>query len=49
MKYYRVEEKGNFLHTIKRRKANWVHILRRTCLLKHVTEGKIGGVEVTGI
>jgi hypothetical protein len=30
------------LHTIKRRKANWIgHILCRNCLLKHVTEGKI--------
>ena len=30
----------------KRRKANWnAHILRRKCLLKHVTEGK---KEVTG-
>ena len=30
------------LHTIKRRKANWIgHILRRYGLTKHVTEGKI--------
>jgi hypothetical protein len=38
------------LHTIKRRKANWIgHILRRNCLLKHVTEGKLEGrIEVTG-
>ena len=36
--------------TIKRRKANWIgHILRRNCLLKHVTKGKIEGrIEVTG-
>jgi hypothetical protein len=28
--------------TIKRRKANWiVHVLRRNCLTKHVTEGHI--------
>jgi hypothetical protein len=27
--------------TIKRRKANWIdHILHRSCLLKHVIEGK---------
>jgi hypothetical protein len=40
----------NILQTIKRRKANWIgHILRRTCLLKHVTGGKIKGrIEVTG-
>jgi hypothetical protein len=38
------------LHTIKRRKANWIgHILRRNCLLKHVIEGKIeGSIEMTG-
>ena len=30
------------LHTIKRRKANWIgHILLRNCLLKHSIEGKI--------
>jgi hypothetical protein len=45
-----VKEEGNILHTIKRRKAEWIdHILRRNCLLKHITEGKIeGGIEVTG-
>jgi hypothetical protein len=40
----RVEEERNIVHTIKRMKANWIgHILRRNCLLKHVTEGKIEG------
>jgi hypothetical protein len=40
----RVKEERNILHTIKRRKANWIgHILRRNCLLKHVIEGKTGG------
>jgi hypothetical protein len=36
--------------TIKRIKDNWVgHILRRNCLLKHVTEGQTEGRrEVTG-
>jgi hypothetical protein len=30
------------LQTIKRKKANWIgHNVRRNCLLKHVTEGKI--------
>jgi hypothetical protein len=39
---HRVKEKRNILHTITRRKANWIgHILRRNCLLKHVIERKI--------
>ena len=39
---HRVKEERNILHTIRRRKANWFsHSLRRNCLLKHVTEGKI--------
>jgi hypothetical protein len=47
---HRVKEDRNIVHTIKRRKANWTgHILRRNCLLKHVSEGKIEGmIEVTG-
>jgi hypothetical protein len=47
---HRVKEERNILHTVKRTKANWIrHILRRNCLLKHVTEGKIEvRVEVTG-
>jgi hypothetical protein len=47
---HRVEEERNVLHTVERRKANWIgHILCRNCLLKHVIEGKIGGrIEVTG-
>jgi hypothetical protein len=46
----RVKEDRNILHTIKRRKANWIgHILCRNCLPKHVIEGKIEGrVEVMG-
>jgi hypothetical protein len=38
------------LHTTNSRKADWIgHLLRRNCLLKHVTEGKIEGrIEVTG-
>jgi hypothetical protein len=41
---------GNIVHTIKRRKANWIgHILRRNCLLKHVIKGKLEGrIEMTG-
>ena len=44
----RVNER-NMLHKIKRT-ANWnSHILRRNCLLKRVTEGKIKGrIEVKG-
>jgi hypothetical protein len=47
---HRVKEERNILHTIKRRKDNWIgHILRRNCLLKHVIERKIEGrIEVTG-
>ena len=43
-------EERNILHTINRRKANWIgHILRRNCLLKGVIEGKIEGrIEVKG-
>jgi hypothetical protein len=47
---HRVKEERNIVHTIKRRKANWIgHILRRNCLLKHAIEGKLEGrIEVTG-
>jgi hypothetical protein len=41
---HRVKEERNILHTIKRRKANWIgHILLRNCLLKHVIERKLEG------
>ena len=38
------------LHTVKRRKGNWIcHILRRNGLLNHIIEGKMeGGIEVLG-
>jgi hypothetical protein len=40
----RVSEQRNILHEIRKRKANWIgRILRRNCLLKQVTEGKIKG------
>jgi hypothetical protein len=47
---HRLKEERNILHTIKRRKANWIgHILRRNCLPKHVIEGKLDGrIEMTG-
>ena len=37
--------------SLKRRKVSWTgNILRRSCLLKHIIEGKVeGGVEMTGI
>ena len=46
----RVMEERNFLQATKRSKANRIDdILCRSCLLKHVTEGKIEGcIEVTG-
>jgi len=35
-----IKEERNVLHSMKRRKANWIgHILYRNCLLKDVTEG----------
>jgi hypothetical protein len=35
---HRNKAERNFLHTIKRRKANWIgHVLCRNCLLKHIT------------
>jgi hypothetical protein len=41
---HRVKEERNIVHTIKRRKANWIgNILRRNCLLKHVIEGNLEG------
>jgi hypothetical protein len=45
----RVNEQRNFLHELRKRKANWIgHIVRRNCLLKQIIEGKIKGeVEVT--
>ena len=36
---HRVKEYRSIVHTVKRRKANWIgYILFRNCLLKHVTE-----------
>jgi hypothetical protein len=35
----RVKEDSNVLHTVKRRKANWIgHIWRRNCLLNTLLE-----------
>jgi hypothetical protein len=46
---HRVKEGRNILHTIRRRKANWIgHILRRDCLIKHIIEGKIIGTRRRG-
>jgi hypothetical protein len=39
-----VRKERNILQTITRKKANWIgHILRRSCVLKYVIEGKIEG------
>ena len=39
-----VNEQGNILHEIRKRKANWIgHILRRNCLLQQVSEAKLKG------
>jgi hypothetical protein len=47
---HRVKEERNILHTMKRKKSNWIgHILRRNCLLKHGIEGMVEGrIEMTG-
>ena len=46
----KIREERNVLHTIRRKKADWIgHIFNRNCLLKHVIDGKIERrVEVTG-
>ena len=37
-----VKEERNIIHTIKRRKDNWIgHTLHRNCLLKLIMEVKI--------
>ena len=45
-----VKEERNIIHTVKRRKTNWIgHSLCRNCLLKQVIEWKVEGrIEVTG-
>jgi len=47
---HRVNEQRNTVHTVNRRKGNWIgHILCRNCLLKRVIERKVEGIiEVTG-
>ena len=41
---HRVEEERYILHTVKKRKDNWIgHILHRNCLEKHATEGQLDG------
>jgi hypothetical protein len=50
-KYYiRSKRRRISYQTIKWRKANWIgRTLRRKCLVKHITEGKITGrIEATG-
>ena len=44
---HRAKEERNILHTVNRRKANWIdHVLRRSCLLKHVMEGRIEEIKL---
>ena len=45
-----LNEERNFIHTLNRRKGNWIgHILCGNCLLKQGIEGKVEGlIEVTG-
>jgi len=47
---YAQSEKGISYVQYKGKKSNWIgHILRKNCLLRHVTEGKIEGrIEVMG-
>ena len=46
---HRVKEERNIVHTVNRRKANWIgHILRGNWLLKYVTEGKLEKKDGTG-
>jgi hypothetical protein len=47
---HRVKRGRNILHTIRRRKANWIgQILRRNSLLKHIIEEKIRGTRRRGM
>jgi hypothetical protein len=47
---HRVKEDRNIVHTVNRRKADWIgHILCRNCLLRYIIRGKIERrIEVTG-
>jgi hypothetical protein len=47
---HRAKEERNIVHTVTRRKANWIgHVLRRNCLVKHGIEGVVEGrLEGTG-
>ena len=47
---FRVKKERNILHTLTKRKGNWMcQIGHRKSLLNHITEGTIeGGTEVTG-
>jgi hypothetical protein len=39
---HRVTQARVIIHAMKRRKSNWSdHILRRNCLLKHISKGKV--------
>jgi hypothetical protein len=41
-KLHRVKEQRNIIHTVNRRKGNWIaHSWRKKCILKHAIEGKL--------
>jgi hypothetical protein len=46
---HRVKRERNIIHTLKRRKADWIgYTLRMNCLLKRMIEGKLeGSIEIT--
>jgi hypothetical protein len=47
---HRVKKERNILHTLKRRKADWIdHTLHRNCVLQDVSEEMLkGNIEVMG-
>jgi hypothetical protein len=45
----RVQKEKNILHTINRRKANWIgHILRGNCFIRHIISRKVRGKGTSG-
>jgi hypothetical protein len=43
---HKAKEKGNILHTVKLRNANWIgHILNRNCLINTLLKGRSKGRE----
>jgi hypothetical protein len=47
--YIELNDEGNILHILKRRRGYWVvHFLRRDCFLRNVTVGTIEGMGILG-